>query len=227
MSQKTPYTPMASDEPVYEIDSFEMLWEQHKGKIIGGAVAAIVVIVGIFGWLIVTNNQRTSAEKAFGAARTAAEYQAVIQQFPSQPVSGSATLLLAASLRGEKKYDEANQVLEQFVKAQPEHPFAPLAKVDMAMNLALAGKTDDAEKTLGGVAQADGKSFAAPFALLLEAEMKSAQNNREEALKAYRELSKTFPESIATRASAPAYQALASLFPPAPAASPAPAPAAP
>ena len=37
--------PTASDEPEYEIDSFELLWEQHKGKIIGGAVALLLFAV--------------------------------------------------------------------------------------------------------------------------------------------------------------------------------------
>lgn len=213
----------ASDEPVYEIDSFEMLWEQHKGKIIGGVIAFVAILALVFGWLIVTNHRRTAAETAFGQAKTPADYQAVAEQFPSSPVAGSAALLLAEGLRGEKKYDEANQALERFVKAQPEHPFAPLAKVAMGENLALAGRADEAEKALQNVVQTDPKSFAAPFALLLDAEMRSTQRDRAGALKAYRELAQTFPESIATRASAPAYQALESLSPP-PAAAAKPAP---
>lgn len=216
MSRENPYTaPLASDEPVYEIDSFELLWERHKIKIIGAAVAAVVVVAAVFGAMIFTSSQRHAAEEAFGAVKTAADYQAFLQKFSSQPAAGSAALLLAESLRGEKKYAEANRALEDFIKAQPEHPFAPLAKVAVAENLALQGKADDAEKTLDAVAQTDAKSFAAPFALLLSAEMKSAQGRRDAALASYRTLSRTFSESIAARASAPAYQAIESLAPPA------------
>ncbi len=214
-NQKSYSVPAASDEPVYEIDSFEMLWEQHKSKIIGGAIAFVAIVAGVFGYLIVTTSQRHAAESAFGSAKSPEEYQSVLQQFPTQPVAGSAALLYADALRGEKKYDEASQALDTFIKAQPQHPFAPLAKVAIAENLALAGKTADAEKALAAVSQVDPKSFAAPFALLLEAEMKSTQSNREGALAAYRILSKTYPDSIAARASAPAYQAIEALAPPA------------
>jgi len=217
MSKENPYTaPLASDEPVLEIDSLELLWEQHKGKIIGGAVAVVVIVAAVFGWMIVAHSQRVAAETAYGAAKTEADYRALIEKYPSSLLAGNASLLLADLLRGEKKYDEANQVLDQFVKRQPEHPFAPLAKVAAAMNSALAGKTDEAESQLESVALTDSKSFAAPFAMLMEAELKTAQRKREEALKTYNELVQTFPSSIATRAAGPAMQSLESLLPPAP-----------
>ncbi|MGH8047132.1 MAG: tetratricopeptide repeat protein [Chthoniobacterales bacterium] len=213
-SAKNPYTvPVASDEPVYEIDSFEMLWEQHKGMIIAGVVAFIAIIAAVFGWLIYSNAQATAATAAYGAAKTAADYRAIVEKYPSSPLAGDASLLLAASLRAEKKYDEANQVLDHFVKTQPRHPLAPLAKVAAAINTALAGKVDAAEDALGAVAQTDSKSFVAPFALIIEAEMKSAQGHRQDALKTYIELSRTFPESIATRAAAPTLQSLESMEP--------------
>ena len=220
MSAKNPYIPTASDEPVYEIDSFELLWEQHKSKIIAGAVALVAAFVGVFGWLILSTSHRNAAEAAFASATTEAGYRAVIDSYPASPVAGGAALLLAKALRDEKKYDDANAVLAQFAKTQPEHPLAPLAKVAAAENLALAGKFDDAEKSLETVAQTDGKSFAAPFALLLDAELKSAQGHREQAVQAYRQLGKIFPESTAARASAPAFEALESMIPPAPAGAP-------
>lgn len=221
MTRET-HSSLASDEPVLEIDSFEMLWEQHKGKIIAGVIAVVAIIVGVFGWMIVSHSQSKAVESAYGSAKTADDYRAIIDRYPSSPLAGNASLLLAGMLREEKKLDEANQVLDQFVKRQPEHPFAPLAKVAAAMNTALAGKVDEAESQLAGVATTDSKSFAAPFALLMEAELKAAQGRREEAFKAYTELSQTFPSSIAVRAAAPAMQSLESLV--APAASPTPTP---
>ncbi len=215
MAPKKLSIPAASDEPVYEIDSFELLWELHKGKAIAGALALVVAIVAIFGWFAFSSARQASAEQAFGAARTAADYQAVIGKYSSSPVAGDAALLLAKSLRDEKKYDDANKVLDQFVKTQPAHPFAPLAKVAAAENLALAGKFDEADQALAAVSQADGKSFAAPFALLLEAELKAAQGQREGALRAYRQLAKSFPASVAARVSAPTAEAFESMAPPA------------
>jgi TolA-binding protein len=214
----------ASDEPVYEIDTLELFWEQHKGKVIAGVLALVVAIVAVFGWMLVSNARMAAAEDAFSGAKTPADYQAVIAKYGSSPVAGDAALLLAKSLRDEKKYDEANQVLDRFAKTQPKHPLAPLAKVAAAENLALAGKIDEATQALENVALTDSQSFVAPFALLVEAELKSAQGKREGALQAYRQLAKTFPNSTATMASAQSYAALESLMP-APAASATPAPA--
>ncbi len=78
MAPKNPYIPTASDEPVYEIDSFELLWEQHKSKFIGGAIAVVVIFGAVFGWLAYSSAQRAGGEQAFGAAKAAADYQAVI-----------------------------------------------------------------------------------------------------------------------------------------------------
>jgi TolA-binding protein len=201
----------ATDEPIFEPDSLELFWEQHKSKVIGGAIALVLAIAGVFGWLIVTSSQRHAAEAAFGAAKTADEYRAVIASYPSQPVAGDAALLLAKSLRGEKKYDDANAVLDQFIKSQPEHPFMPLAKLAAAQNLALAGKTDDAEKAFEQIAQTDAKSFAAPVALAFSAQLKTVSGDREGALATYRELTAQFPTSIAAKATQQLMQALTKL----------------
>ncbi len=211
-----PATP-ASDEPEYELDSFEMLWELHKSKIIGGAVAFVVVLAAVFGWFIIGNARKTAAEAAFAAATTPADYRSVVDKYAYSPVAGDASLLLAKSLRDEKKYDEANQILAAFMKAQPEHPLAPLAKIASAENLALSGRTDEAAKALETLAQTDAASFAAPYALWIAAELKSAQGQREAAVRAYRELERTFPTSVSAQVAAPAADALAAIAAPSPA----------
>lgn len=203
--------PSASDEPIYEIDPFELLWAQHKGKIIGGAIALVAIIVAVFAWYFVKTSRENASEAAFAAAKTPADYQAVIDKYSSLPVAGDAALLLGKSLRDEKKFDEANAVLDRFVAKQPDHPFAPLARVAAAENLALAGKVDEATKALEAVAQSSGNSFAAPVALLIAAETQTAQGQRDAALKTYRELQRSFPTSIAAQVAAPAAEALGAL----------------
>jgi TolA-binding protein len=209
-----PFPPPASDEPVYEIDPFELFWEKHKAQIIGGAVALVAAIVVVFSWYFITASRESAAESAFAAAKAPADYRAVIDKYPSLPVAGDAAMLLGKSLRDEKKYDEANGVLNQFVKAQPKHPFAPLARVAVAQNLALAGKIDEATKALEAVAQSDPASFAAPVALLIAAETEAAQGQREAAVRIYRELQRTFPTSVAARVAAPTAEALTVLVSP-------------
>ncbi|HEY8900155.1 MAG TPA: tetratricopeptide repeat protein [Chthoniobacterales bacterium] len=213
----------ASDEPEYEIDSFELLWEKHKTRIIAGAVALVVVIVAVFAWFIIGNARASAAEAAFAAAQTPADYRAVVEKYGYSPVAGDASLLLAASLRTEKKYDEANSILDAFIKAQPKHPFVPLARIAVAENLALSGKVADAATALETLAQTDSASFAAPYALWTAAELKAAQGQREAAVRAYRELQKTFPTSVSAQVAAPMAEALAAVVEQ-PAVSPTPKP---
>lgn len=210
----------ASDEPEFEIDSFELLWEQHKSKVLLGAAIIVVALVGVFGWMIFSSARSSGAAKAFANAKTADDYRSVIASYGSYPEAGDASLLLAESLRAEKKYDEANAVLDQFAQRQPQHPFAPLAKLAAAENLALAGKTAEAEARLEGISQTDSTSFVAPSALMTEAELKLGQGQRDAAVRIYTELSKRFPTSIAAQASAGMLDALQSAS-----ASPTPAPA--
>ncbi len=198
----------ASDEPEYEIDSFELLWEQHKGKIIAGIAAVLAIGLGVGGWFAFTTSRNAAAVAALSSARTTADYEAVMANYGFSPVSGDAALLLAGNLRAEKKYDAANDTLRRFVERQPEHPLAPVAKVAQAENLALMGKTDEAVKALKALAQTDAASFVAPYALNVAAELASSQGKREEALKTYRELAQTFPNSVAAQVSKPAAQAL-------------------
>ena len=210
----------ASDEPEFEIDSFELLWEQHKSKVILAAAIILVALVGVFGWMIFSSARSSGAAKAFANAKTADDYRAVIANYGSYPEAGDASLLLAESLRAAKKYDEANVVLNDFAKRQPKHPLAPLAKLAAAGNLALAGKTAEAEAQLESISQTDSTSFVAPSALMAEAELKLGQGQRDAAVRIYTELSKRFPTSIAAQASAGMLQAVQSAS-----GSPTPAPA--
>lgn len=201
----------ASDEPEYEIDSFELLWEQHKSKIIAGAIAVLVIVFAVLGWFWYSASRNAAAEAAFAGAKSPADYRAVIEKYGSLPEAGNASLLLAESLRDEKKLDEANAVLADFGKRQPDHAMAPLARIAEAENFALMGKTDDAVRRLEEVARGDAKSFAAPYALLIAAELQSAAGNREAALRTYRELQASHPQSVAAQSAAQTIEALSSL----------------
>lgn len=198
----------ASDEPVYEVDSFEMLWELHKGKIIAGIVAVLVVVGAVFSYMLATSSQKKAAAAAFVAASTPDAWRDVIENYPKSPVAGNAALLLAQSLRDEKKIDEANKVLSDFVATQPENQFAPLASLAIAENEALAGKLDDAETSLRTISDTDSKSFVAPFALMMEAELHLAQWDRNNALRSYELLYQNFSDSVSGDSSEQAYDAL-------------------
>lgn len=208
MARHGDYQPIASDEPVYEIDSFELIWAKYKFAIIGGAVAIVAIIAGVFAWITIDNANRAKAAAAFAEATDPAAYRGIIEQYPKSPVAGNAALLLAGSLRQEGKLDEANAVLQKFVDSQPKSAFAPLAKIAIAENKAKADDLKQAEQELQSVADVDSQSFAAPFALMLEAELQLATWNRNEALRTYRQLFTAYPGSVSAQASAPQYDAL-------------------
>ena len=120
----------ASDEPIYDVgpDSFEIIWAKYKVAIIGGAIAILVVLVAVFGWMSYSHSAKVAAERDLAGAKSADELRAVIDGHKGSLVAGDAAMLLAAILRGEEKLDEANAVLKEFRESQPEHPFAPLAR---------------------------------------------------------------------------------------------------
>ncbi len=212
----------ASDEPIYDtsLDSFEMIWAKYKAAIIGGAVAIVVVLVAVFGWLSWSHSARVAAANEFATAKTAEELRAVIDKHGGSVVAGNAALLLAKMQRDEKKLDEANATLREFRDAQPEHPLAPLAGIALAENAALAGNSDDAVKELQTVADANAKSFAAAPALLFKAELLLATGDRNEALRTFQKLESQYATSVAAQSAEPVYRSLEAIARPAAVAAP-------
>ncbi len=207
----------ASDEPVIEpeIDSFELLWEKHRTAIIAGGIALVVLIAGFIGWITVTTTTRNASQADFAAASTPDAYRAIIEKYPRTVVAGNSALLLAKALRDEDKLDEANQVLADFVKALPDHPFAPLASVAIAENEALAGKMSEAIQSLQLVADTHTKSFVAPVALMLKADLALSTGDRNTSLQTHQALSRLFNTSVASDSSAATFDALQALARPA------------
>lgn len=207
----------ATDEPIYDMapDSFEILWAKHKTAIIGGAVAIVVLLVAVFGWLSWSHSARLAAENEFASAKTAAELRAVIDGHGGSVVAGNAALLLAKMQRDEEKLDEANTTLREFRESQPEHPLAPLAGIALAENAALAGQIDEAVKELQQVADANGKSFAAAPALLFKAELLLASGGRDEALRTFQKLESQYAGSVAAQSAEPVYRSLEAITRPA------------
>ncbi len=213
-----PYLPsQASDEPLYEeqLDPFEVFWAKHKGSVIIGAIALLVILVVGLSWFAISRSARIASEQAFATAKTAAELQAVIDEHGGTVVAGNAALLLAKLQREDGKVDESTQTLRAFVDSQPDHPMAPLARVSVAENLALEGKAGEAESALQSVVDVDADSFAAPVAMLFKAELLLADENRNEALKTYQRLADQYPVSVAAQSAEPVYRELEAMSRPA------------
>ncbi len=203
----------ATDEPLFDLgpSPLEVVWEKHRMAILVGTGAVVVALVGFFGAMTISHSNRIAAMEAFSAASTADELQAFIAKFPKSVEAGNASLLLSAAMRDEKKPDEASGVLEEFLKAQPNHPLAPLALVGLS---GLAAQSDDvvtARADLQRVLSEYPTSFVVPFAMLSEAEILLASGDRQGALAAFQALSRQHPSSVAGSAAQNTLMALESL----------------
>lgn len=207
MATRDSYTP-ASDESVYEVDSFELLWEQHKGKVIFGIVAVLAIVGGFFGWLYVSSANKKAAAAAYAEATTPEAWREVIAKYPKSPVAGNAAILLAQSLRDAGNIDEADKVLADFVAAQPKAQFVPLASLAIAENEALAGKTKEAEESLQLLSETDANSFVAPFALMMKAQLHLANWERDAAMRSLDLLYANFSDSVSGDSAQPLYESL-------------------
>lgn len=206
-----------SDEPYIEPDvsAFEILWIKHRPAFIAGFAMLALAIIGVGGWIAYTQVRHHNAVAAFAGANDAEALRAVIDKYPSSVVAGNAALLLAGIERDAGNLDGANSLLADFARRQPRHPFAPVAKLAIAENAALAAEFDTALAGLQGVSDEFPGSFVAPFALLQKAELSLALNNRNEALRTLEVLSRLYPSSVSAESSTPVFDALMAMARPA------------
>ncbi len=203
----------ATDEPIYDVgpDSFEILWAKYKVAIIAGALAIVVGLLAIFGWMAYSHSARIAAEEQLAGATSAEELRAVIDDHGASVVAGNAAMLLAATLREEEKLDEANAVLQEFRDSQPDHPFAPLAGIALAENAALAGDVEKAVTDFQGVADANASSFTAAPALLFKAELELSSADRNGALRSFQKLENQYANTVAGQSAVQVFDSLRSL----------------
>jgi predicted negative regulator of RcsB-dependent stress response len=205
-------------DPALETHFF---WEQYKTTII--AVAAVLLLFGLgyAGYELYTARRASEATTLLARAKSAQDYQQVIDKFPGSEPAASAHLLLAAQLRGEKKFAEANKTLHQFIDRFPKHELITTAWMGVAANLQSLGKDDEALSTYQRLATEYPQSFNAPLALLAQIPFLKAKNRLEEVRKICETVLTQYRDSVVANE---AIQELMSLPRPTPAAVPTPAP---
>lgn len=176
----------------------DLFWEKYKSAIIGGAVAVVVIAAGTVGWLIYSHNEQINSETLFANAKTPEEYRAVVEKYPGTAVAANAQLLLAAAQR--PNVAESTATYEELLAANPNYPLAPSASLGLAFNAGLTEK--DPAKVIAAyknTATSLPDSYAAPFALYSEGELQLQVGQRAEALKTFRELTGSYPETLSGR----------------------------
>ncbi|MGI8819361.1 MAG: YfgM family protein [Chthoniobacterales bacterium] len=213
----------SSPDPLLETQLF---WDKYKLPIFGALVAILLVVAAINGYRYVTAQRDTKAAAALSGAKSPADYEKVIADYPSSGAAPSARLLLAAAQRQNKQFAEANTTLQAFVSKYPKHELLTTAKMAMGANLESLGQPDNALEMYRRIAADSPQSYTAPLALLAEVPILKQKGQIDEARKVCETVLTQYRESVASGAATSYLRTLKPATPPAPPANP-PAPAAP
>jgi tetratricopeptide (TPR) repeat protein len=173
-----------------------LFWDRYRQIIL---VVGGIVLLGLAGFGIYEYNLNAriaAAGAALAQASTADDYRAVLDKYPDTVAGGNAALFLAAKLRGDKKYDDAMQVLQDFMDKYPNHPLLASGDLSYAETLEAAGRIDEAVARYEEVAAKYPDSFSAPLAIIAEANIYKTQGKTEDARRLYENLVAQFPDSV-------------------------------
>jgi TolA-binding protein len=168
----------STSDPVLETRFF---WDRHRKEILAAIIVAVLALGSFGAYRYYTERRATAAAMRVAEAKTAADFQKVIDQYPETPAGSSAYLFLAEELRNQKKFADANATLQRFVDKNPKHELVGTARMAMAANLESLGKRDEALTTYQRLVAEDPKGFSAPIALLSEIHLLKEKNQIEEA----------------------------------------------
>jgi predicted negative regulator of RcsB-dependent stress response len=196
-------------------------WERYRTTVIAVAVVLFLGGLGYAGYELYTARRAAAATALLANAKSAPDFRQVIDKFPGSEPAASAHLLLAAQLRAEKKFAEANTTLHQFIDHFPKHELITTAWMGVAANLYSLGKNDEALSTYQRLATEYPQSFNAPLALLAQIPFLKAKDRLPEVRKICETVLTQYRDSAVANE---AIQELMSLPRPTPAAAPNPAP---
>jgi tetratricopeptide (TPR) repeat protein len=159
----------------------QIFWERYKRGVLGLLLAALLAVAAFGGYRYYSYRREVAAGNLLASAKTAAEFQKVITDYPGTPAAGSAYLLLADAQRNEKKYTEANATLQAFLDKYPTHEMVGTARLAMGANLEALGKKDEALTVYQRLATSDPHAFTAPVALFSQIHLLKESNKIDEA----------------------------------------------
>ena len=169
---------LSSTDPVLETQVF---WDRHKKEVFAALFIALLALAAWGGYRLYTDRRDATAANLLTAAKTAADFQKVIAQYPGTAAGGSAYLFLAEDQRTDKKFNEANTTLQSFVDKNPNHQLKGTARMAIAANLESLGKRDEALTVYQRLAADDPQGFIAPIAMISEVHILKEKNQIEEA----------------------------------------------
>jgi len=184
---------LSSTDPVLETQVF---WDRHSKKVLAALILTVLVVAAWGGYRIYSARRDAAAANLLTAAKTAADFQKVIAQYPGTAAAGSASLFLAEEQRKEKKFSEANATLQLFIDKNPQHQMKGTARMAMAANLESLGKRDEALAAYQRLAADDPQGFTAPVAMISQVHTLKEKNQVDEARKVCETILTKYRESL-------------------------------
>lgn len=184
---------LSSTDPVLETQVF---WDRHKKEVFAVLIVALLAVMAWGGYRLYSERRDDAAATMLASAKTAADFQKVIAQYPGTPAGGAAYLFLAEEQRKENKFSEANTTLQSFIDKNPKHQLKGTARMAMAANLESLGKSDEALAAYQLLAAEDPEGFTAPVALISEVRLLKEKNQNEEAQRVCETILTKYRESL-------------------------------
>lgn len=161
---------------------------RHRALCAAAAVAAAGAVLAGVAYLNQLRAYNENAAAALDAAKTSAEYKAVVDTYPGSPAEPAALFRLGRKLADEERYQEAEEAFSLLARSYPAHHLAPDALVFAGMLCTQQTKLDEAEKRYRAAAERYPGSFSAPRAMLGLGACYEEMNRPNDAKAAYEKL---------------------------------------
>ena len=196
--------PVPNDDAVIEHDGIDaaLFWHTHKKNILVGLFAVVAIGGGSLAWYVSSTLTAKNSVVALAAANEILQLEAVIKNYGGTMPAADAMLLVAAASQKAGKLDESTVAFQSFLASFPAHPLAGGALLGIGQNQDAAGNSKDAMATYQQVIEKYPKSYAAPFAGYVQAEILLRDFRRDEAKVVLDSLVSQFPDSSIARLAA-------------------------
>ena len=174
-----------------------LFWMLHKQKILAGAAALILFLIGFGAYLGYKAVQNQRAESAYAAAASIEDWRSVIAHFPGSAAAGNAYLRIAAKQVEDGKYAEADTTYQSFIHQLPKHPLVMNAYLGLAQNAEREKDLDKALQYYTQVATQFGNSYAGPIALFHQGRITKAKGQLAAARAIFENVVQRYPDSFA------------------------------
>jgi len=191
----------AIDDALVMSDS-DLFWQEHWKKFVWGLVGVVALILVVGAWKLWTATTLSAAESLYSTAGVPEAWREVVRKYPGTIPAGNARVRLAESLKSAGDLAGASAELETFLAAQPEHPLAGAAWLSLGELRQLQGNASGALEAYRTASSRYKSSYAAPLALIAEANLLRAQGSAGEARAVLESIGSLHPETPAAMVAA-------------------------